>query len=108
MLASGKYFCECSRPCPSEASLTWWTCRCCWYLLFAARLVTRKRVETTTHRKLRVLHIIPSLGLGGAQRQLAEVVNNTPPDRYELDVLLFAGTTDDFSRQWLTRRRRER
>ena len=72
-------------------------------LLFAARLVTRKRVAARASGKLRVLHIIPSLGLGGAQRQLAEVVNNMPPDRYEIDVLLFAGPADDFSPQWLTR-----
>jgi glycosyltransferase involved in cell wall biosynthesis len=74
-------------------------------LLAFARLVPprRRRPANTTAGKPRVLHIIPSLGLGGAQRQLTEVVNNTPPDRYDVDVLVFCGSPTDFSREWLTR-----
>jgi len=72
-------------------------------LLLVARLVRPRRVEKPTDRKRRVLHIVPSLGLGGAQRQLAEVINNTPRDEYDVDLLVFTGSSTDFSREWLTR-----
>jgi glycosyltransferase involved in cell wall biosynthesis len=71
-------------------------------LLVFARLVWPRRIETSSARR-RVLHIIPSLGLGGAQRQLAEVINNTPPDQYDVEVLVFAASSADFSREWLSR-----
>lgn len=38
----------------------------------------------------RVLHIINSLGVGGAQTQLMELVRATPPHAYRIDVLLLA------------------
>jgi glycosyltransferase involved in cell wall biosynthesis len=72
-------------------------------LLLLARLVRPRRVERRNQARRKVLHIIPSLGLGGAQRQLAEVVNSTPPDQYDVHLLVFAGSSADFSRQWLTR-----
>ncbi|HLG55916.1 MAG TPA: glycosyltransferase [Vicinamibacterales bacterium] len=72
-------------------------------LLIVARVVKPRRVEAGAHGKRRVLHIVPTLGLGGAQRQLSEVVNSTPPDGYEIDVLVFWGSGGDFSAQWLTR-----
>jgi len=72
-------------------------------LLLLARVMRPRRVEASNQTKRRVLHIIPSLGLGGAQRQLAEVVNSTPPDKYDVHLLVFAASSTDFSRQWLTR-----
>src|SRR5262245_38120429 len=46
-------------------------------LLLVSRVVRRRRVAEPGRRR-RVLHVIPSLGMGGAQRQLFEVVNATP------------------------------
>lgn len=71
-------------------------------LLVAVHLAPRRRSQRRTGRT-RVLHIIPSLGVGGAQRQLAEVVNRTPADRYDVDVLVFGRDGDEFARQWFSR-----
>ena len=70
-------------------------------LLLAAWAVPRG--APAVRRRLRVLHIISSLGVGGAQRQLAEVINRTPADRYEVDVLVLGRADGDFSRQWIAR-----
>jgi glycosyltransferase involved in cell wall biosynthesis len=43
---------------------------------------------------LKVFHIIPSLGGGGAERQLLDIVRNTSPDRFEHTVCKLGG--DDF------------
>lgn len=48
--------------------------------------------------KKKVLHIINSLGCGGAQRQLAELVRLTPRDRYEPEVLVMCRFDGDFSK----------
>jgi glycosyltransferase involved in cell wall biosynthesis len=50
-----------------------------------------------------VLHIISSLGVGGAQRQLAELVNRTPADRFEVDVLVLGRFDGEFAREWFDR-----
>lgn len=50
----------------------------------------------------RVLLVISSLGAGGAQVQLAELLNRMPRDEYEVDLLAL-GNDGGFSRQWLTR-----
>lgn len=52
--------------------------------------------------RIRVLHIINSLGLGGAQTQCAELVNRTPPDRYDVSVLVLSND-DPFSRRRFAR-----
>ena len=54
-------------------------------------------------RRRRVLHIISSLGVGGAQRQLAELVNRTPADRFDVDVLVLGRFDGEFARQWFAR-----
>lgn len=72
-------------------------------LLAAACVAPRPRVPDVRGRRRRVLHVISSLGVGGAQRQLAEVINRTPPDRYDLDVLVLGRSDGDFSRAWLAR-----
>jgi glycosyltransferase involved in cell wall biosynthesis len=72
-------------------------------LLLAARFVKRRKTRPAPERKRRVLHVIPSLGMGGAQRQLFEVVNATPPDQYEIDVVVLCDFGNGFARQWLTR-----
>jgi glycosyltransferase involved in cell wall biosynthesis len=69
--------------------------------LLAASCLAPRRTATRGSRT-RVLHIISSLGVGGAQRQLAELVNRTPVDRYDVDVLVL-GHDGEFSRQWFAR-----
>jgi glycosyltransferase involved in cell wall biosynthesis len=74
-------------------------------LLAIAALSRTLRIRTSpspNHRR-RVLHVISSLGVGGAQVQLAEVLNRTPPDRYDVELLVLGRSDGDFSRQWLTR-----
>jgi glycosyltransferase involved in cell wall biosynthesis len=70
-------------------------------LLVAAWAWPRRAVVTRERR--RVLHIISSLGVGGAQRQLAELVNRTPADRYHVDVLVLGPCDGEFARQWFAR-----
>jgi glycosyltransferase involved in cell wall biosynthesis len=47
----------------------------------------RRRPRPTNPASLRILHIINSLGLGGAQTQLAELINRTPSN-HRVDLLL--------------------
>jgi glycosyltransferase involved in cell wall biosynthesis len=68
-----------------------------------ARVVRRRRVPVARTGRPRVLHVIPSLGVGGAQRQLAAVVDATPPDRYEVEILVLTKSDGDFAREWLKR-----
>ena len=70
-------------------------------LLVAAWAWPRRRMVARERR--RVLHIISSLGVGGAQRQLAELVNRTPADRYDVDVLVLGPCDGEFARQWFAR-----
>jgi glycosyltransferase involved in cell wall biosynthesis len=70
-------------------------------LLAAACCVPRRTAEPKARR--RVLHIISSLGVGGAQRQLAELVNRTPADAYDVDVLVLGSFDGEFARQWFAR-----
>lgn len=72
-------------------------------LLAVSRVVTGRGVVNDPARKRRVLHVIPSLGMGGAQRQLFEVINATPSDRYEVDVVVLCDFGNGFARQWLAR-----
>jgi glycosyltransferase involved in cell wall biosynthesis len=67
-------------------------------LAFAA-LRRKRRPPTQGPGRLRVLHIITSLGAGGAQLQLAELIAHTPPDRYDLHVLVLNRDDGDFSLQ---------
>ncbi len=70
-------------------------------LLAAAAWWPRRR--PAPGERTRVLHIISTLSVGGAQRQLAELVNRTPSDRYDVDILVLGDSDGDFSRQWLAR-----
>ena len=70
-------------------------------LLAVSRLVPRRQPRPVSARR-RVLHIIPTLGLGGAQRQLASVVASTPPGDYEVEIAVFTDD-EDFARAWLSR-----
>lgn len=70
------------------------------WAVLARRRVAAERPERRRHR---VLHVISSLGVGGAQRQLAEVVNRTPPHLYDVEVVVLNRCGGDFSRAWLTR-----
>jgi glycosyltransferase involved in cell wall biosynthesis len=62
------------------------------------------RRRTASAGRTRILHIISTLGVGGAQRQLAALVNRTPADRFDVDVLVLGRDDGEFSRQWITRR----
>lgn len=81
-------------------------------VLAAACLSPRRRSRRRKERRQgvpgdtarpRVLHIIGSLGVGGAQRQLAEVINSTSPDRFDVHLLVMEPAGGEFSRQWFTR-----
>lgn len=75
--------------------------------LLLAQLVVaclRPRAALVAGRtRRRVLHVISSLGVGGAQVQLAELLSRTDPDRYDVEVLVLGRQDGEFSRQWLTR-----
>jgi glycosyltransferase involved in cell wall biosynthesis len=70
--------------------------------LLAAAVCSPRRAARHGQRK-RVLHVISSLGVGGAQRQLAELVNRTPADQYDVEVLVLGRHDGEFARQWLPR-----
>jgi glycosyltransferase involved in cell wall biosynthesis len=68
-------------------------------LLHMCRAVVRRHPPCRARAPgapLRVLHIINSLGLGGAQTQFAELLNRTPPDQFDVEVLVLAAG-DNFS-----------
>jgi glycosyltransferase involved in cell wall biosynthesis len=71
--------------------------------LFAAACLAPRRRAPEAGTRRRVLHIISSLGVGGAQRQLAELVNRTPAARYDVDVLVLGQSDGEFSRRWFGR-----
>lgn len=71
--------------------------------LVLAWLRPRRRVQPGAGGRHRVLHVITSLGVGGAQVQLAELLGRTPADRYDVHVLVIGRQDGDFARQWLTR-----
>ncbi len=71
-------------------------------LLTIAWLAPRRSPRPRAGRR-RVLHVITTFGVGGAQVQLAELLARTPPDRYDVTVLALDRHDGDFSRQWLHR-----
>lgn len=71
-------------------------------LLAVACLTPRARVQASGGRR-RVLHVISSFGVGGAQVQLAELIGRTPKATYGVDVFVLGRQDGDFARQWLTR-----
>lgn len=70
--------------------------------LVLAWLRPRPRLRPA-HGPRRVLHVITSFGVGGAQVQLAELLGRTPSDRFDVHVLVIGRQDGEFSRQWLTR-----
>ena len=71
-------------------------------LLLLAHLTPRRKVAAARGPR-RVLHVISSFGVGGAQVQLAELIGRTPTETYHVDVLVLGRQDGDFARQWLTR-----
>lgn len=71
-------------------------------LLAAAYLWPRPKTLVARGRR-RVLHVITSFGVGGAQVQLAELLARTPQGQYDVEVLILGRQDGDFSRQWLDR-----
>jgi glycosyltransferase involved in cell wall biosynthesis len=84
--------------------LAWLQSPLVFLLLSTVACLWPRRRSATANGRIRVLHIISSLGVGGAQRQLAELINRTPADRYDVDVLVLGRGDGEFSRQWITRR----
>lgn len=62
---------------------------------------SKARVRNKSGKK-RILHVVNSLALGGAQTQLMELLSRTPQTAYEVEVLLLEGG-DDISRTRLRR-----
>ena len=71
-------------------------------LLALAYMRPRQRTPVARERR-RVLHVITSFGVGGAQVQLAELLARTPKEHYDVEVLILGRQDGDFSRQWLAR-----
>jgi glycosyltransferase involved in cell wall biosynthesis len=64
----------------------------------------RPRTKKVVFRgRRRVLHVITSFGVGGAQVQLAELLARTPKEQYDVEVLVLGRQDGDFSRQWMAR-----
>jgi len=73
-------------------------------LLLLTLAYLRPRQQTVAAReRRRVLHVITSFGVGGAQVQLAELLARTPQEQYDVEVLILGRQDGDFSRQWLAR-----
>jgi glycosyltransferase involved in cell wall biosynthesis len=72
-------------------------------LLLAACVRRRPAAPPADGGRRRVLHIISNLGVGGAQVQLMQLLERTPPDRYDVDLLVLSAADGDFSRTALTR-----
>jgi glycosyltransferase involved in cell wall biosynthesis len=71
-------------------------------LLLAAVVMKPFRRRKTFGRRKRILHIMGSLGAGGAQRQMAELISRTPKRDYEVHVLVLgSGDMGDFARSWI-------
>lgn len=60
------------------------------------------RPQPVTRRR-RVLHIISTLGVGGAQLQLAEFVDRTPVEQFDIDILVLGRADGTFSVQRFAR-----
>jgi glycosyltransferase involved in cell wall biosynthesis len=69
--------------------------------LFLAWLRPRVARVPAARGRRRALHVISSFGVGGAQVQLASLLDRTPPGKYDVDVFVLG--RGDFSRQWLRR-----
>ncbi len=67
-------------------------------LLGIARWAPRRgRPSGDRSQRVKVLHIVSSWGVGGAQAQLAELLNQTPSDQYEVQVVVLGESDGEFS-----------
>lgn len=80
-----------------------WLDQLLFLVLLAVTSVLPRHHPSVRRARPRVLHVIPSLGMGGAQRQLFEVINATPPDRFDVSVVVLCDFGAGFARQWLKR-----
>lgn len=69
--------------------------------LMALATVMRRRRRAEAEGPRRVLHIITSWGVGGAQRQLAELIRHCPAASYTPELFVLARSDGDFSSQHL-------
>jgi glycosyltransferase involved in cell wall biosynthesis len=73
------------------------------FLLLLVLAYLRPRPKPRVSSRTRVLHVITSFGVGGAQVQLAELLARTPRHRYDVEVFVLGRDDGEFSRQWLDR-----
>lgn len=77
--------------------------RTLWQMMSIAwRPPSRRPLATRAGSRQRVLHIINSLGVGGAQTQLTELIARTPPTAFDVDLLVLQ-EDEDRARDKLTR-----
>jgi glycosyltransferase involved in cell wall biosynthesis len=72
-------------------------------MLLTACARRRRSEHPPAGKRRRVLHIISSLGIGGAQVQLMQLLARTPPEQYDVALLVIGASDGEFSRRWLTR-----
>ena len=71
--------------------------------LIAASCVAKRRIDPADDgRRPRVLLLISSLGVGGAQVQLGQLINRMPAE-YDIDLVVLGRSDGEFSRQWIER-----
>jgi len=63
----------------------------------------RARTRRPPDGRQRVLHVITTLGVGGAQVQLAELVDRTPTSAYDVEILVLGRGDGTFSMQRFAR-----
>jgi L-malate glycosyltransferase len=51
-------------------------------------------LDTTIRKPIRVLHVMPHIGTGGAERQLYELIVHSDPDRVQHEVLYYSDSRD--------------
>jgi glycosyltransferase involved in cell wall biosynthesis len=72
-------------------------------LVIASCMIRRPRVPAGAPTRRRLLHIVSSLGTGGAQVQLAQLLNRLPREQYQVDLLLVNPSAGSSSRRLIAR-----
>lgn len=71
-------------------------------LLLMALACVRPRIRRPAPRaRARILHVVTSFGVGGAQVQLSELVRRSSADGHDVDVLVLSRGDGAFSSRWL-------
>jgi glycosyltransferase involved in cell wall biosynthesis len=81
----------------------WDTAMCIALVTWACILPRARRRRSRRAGPTRLLYIINTLSIGGAQAQLAAVVNALPVRRYQVDILVLDTFDGTVGREWITR-----